>query len=339
LSRVDGNHPESTMSPFSFFIPTSAPGYTAFQLDKTFLSRYVNKKPSFGWDVFGEFIYLRTYSRVKDNGENEVWYETVERVVNGTFNMQKKWFLRCGLEWSDVKAQYTAQMMYDRIFHMKFLPPGRGLWAMGSPLTEELGLFAALNNCAFISTESIDDVYRPAKCFAFLMDASLLGVGVGFDTKGAGKVLITSPKMAAESHIYWISDSREGWVESTEILINSYLKPNSILPQFDYSRIRPRGSPIRGFGGIAGGPELLRELHESLKVVLNRNLGRMITVTTLVDIMNLIGKCVAGSSVRQTAEIAFGDANCQEYLDLKNYHLNLLHTWNGLYGGLSTGSH
>ena len=28
---------------------------------------------------------------------------------------------------------------FDRIFNFKFLPPGRGLWAMGSSLTEERG--------------------------------------------------------------------------------------------------------------------------------------------------------------------------------------------------------
>ena len=33
--------------------------------------------------------------------------------------------------------------MYDRIFNMKFLPPGRGLWAMGTAITEEKGLYAA----------------------------------------------------------------------------------------------------------------------------------------------------------------------------------------------------
>lgn len=42
--------------------------------------------------------------------------------------------------------------MYARMWAMKFLPPGRGLWAMGTPLTEERGMFAALNNCAFVST-------------------------------------------------------------------------------------------------------------------------------------------------------------------------------------------
>jgi ribonucleoside-triphosphate reductase len=30
-----------------------------------------------------------------------------------------------------------AMRMYDKIFTMKFLPPGRGLWAMGTPITEE----------------------------------------------------------------------------------------------------------------------------------------------------------------------------------------------------------
>ena len=52
---------------------------------------------------------------------------------------------------------------------------------MGSPITEQRQLYAALNNCAFVSTENLKDgVARP---FCFLMDASMLGVGVGFDTK------------------------------------------------------------------------------------------------------------------------------------------------------------
>lgn len=42
--------------------------------------------------------------------------------------------------------------MYDKIINFKFLPPGRGLWAMGTKITETKGLYAALNNCAFVST-------------------------------------------------------------------------------------------------------------------------------------------------------------------------------------------
>ena len=54
---------------------------------------------------------------------------------------------------------------------------------MGTPITLEKDLYAALNNCAFVSTkaESIDDFIET---FTFLMDGSMLGIGVGFDTKG-----------------------------------------------------------------------------------------------------------------------------------------------------------
>jgi len=45
-----------------------------------------------------------------------------------------------------------------------------------------------LNNCAFVSTKTIKDDY--SKPFTFLMDASMLGVGVGFDTKGAGEIVV-----------------------------------------------------------------------------------------------------------------------------------------------------
>lgn len=57
--------------------------------------------------------------------------------------------------------------------------------AVGSPLTEERHAYAALNNCAFVSTANVreDGASRP---FTFLMDAAMLGVGVGFDTDGAG---------------------------------------------------------------------------------------------------------------------------------------------------------
>ena len=38
--------------------------------------------------------------------------------------------------------------------------------------------------------------------------------------------------------------------------------------------------------------------------------------------MNHIGKCVVSGNVRRTAEIAFGEADDQEYIDLKDYDIN-----------------
>jgi hypothetical protein len=80
---------------------------------------------------------MRTYSRhIEAENRQEAWVDTVERVVNGTFNLAKRAMKESDLEWDEPQAQAEAQEMFDRMFHMKFLPPGRGLWAMGSKLTE-----------------------------------------------------------------------------------------------------------------------------------------------------------------------------------------------------------
>lgn len=290
-----------------------------FTLDQDFVDSYRTIKPPFGFNGLGELVYLRTYSRLKADGTNEQWFETVQRVVEGTYSMQLRWIKAQGLYWNDRKAQRSAQQMYERMFTMKFLPPGRGLWAMGSPLTEEKGLWAALNNCAFVSTDNlVEDLAEP---FVFLMDASMLGIGVGFDTKGAGQVTIADPKANGRAWGYQIPDTREGWVKSVEYLLLSYMGDGRYV-SFDYSLIRPEGAPIKGFGGVASGPAPLRELHETIRGVLDPLIGKPITITAITDIMNLIGKCVVAGNVRRTAEIVFGDPMSDEYLDLKNYQKN-----------------
>jgi ribonucleoside-triphosphate reductase (thioredoxin) len=37
--------------------------------------------------------------------------------------------------------------------------------------------------------------------------------------------------------------------------------------------------------------------------------------------MNLIGKCVVSGNIRRTAEIAFGEFDDQEFINLKNYEM------------------
>ena len=290
-----------------------------FQLSDNFVDKYKRKKPPFGFNGLGELVYMRTYSRIKENGKNERWWETVRRVVEGTYSMQKKWIDSHQLGWNPWQAQKSAQEMYDRIFNMKFLPPGRGLWAMGTAITEKKKLYAALNNCAFVSTKTIKEDY--AKPFCFLMDASMLGVGVGFDTKGAGEILVKGINKDRKITTYQIPDTREGWVKSLKLLLESYFHGTNEV-EFDYSLIRSEGEPIKGFGGVSSGPDPLEEVHNDIKKVLEGNSGKPITITTIVDIMNLIGKCVVAGNVRRTAEIVFGDPDSEEYLDLKNYKVN-----------------
>ena len=240
--------------------------------------------------------------------------------MNGTYTMQKEWHSKSQLPWKESHIQSEAQEMYDRIFKMKFLPPGRGLWAMGTALTSTRKLYAALNNCAFVSTADLDK--DPSGPFCFLMDASMLGVGVGFDTLGAGRVTVNQD-VSVSSHEHYIEDSREGWVESVRILINAYLgsaEPTSV-PAFNYSLLRPKGAPIKGFGGTSQGAEPLRQLHEDIARILGHDRSgdssSTLSVTDIVDLMNLIGKCVVSGNVRRTAEIAFGSPDSKEYIGKK----------------------
>ncbi|HCX23088.1 MAG TPA: fused protease/ribonucleoside-triphosphate reductase [Cytophagales bacterium] len=290
-----------------------------FRLSELFMAKYRRKKAPFGFNGLGELVYNRTYSRLKDDGKNEQWWETVQRVVEGTFNMQKQHIDAHGLGWNAWKAQHSAQEMYDRIFNMKFLPPGRGLWAMGTPITEKKNLHAALNNCAFVSTDQLKSDF--SKPFAFLMDASMLGVGVGFDTKGEQTIILKGPNPARKEEVYLIPDTREGWVESLKMLLDSYsLGTGAII--LDYTDIRPAGVPIKGFGGESSGPDPLIELHEKSREILDAEIGKPLSITAIVDIMNLIGKCVVAGNVRRSAEIVFGEPDSEEYLDLKNYEVN-----------------
>jgi len=305
--------------PLAALTQTPPPGYKPFELPADFVAEFASRAAPFGFNGLGKLVYERTYARPTPDGGREHWHETVRRVVNGTFNMQKQWLERNELGWDGDLADAQARDMYERIFEMKFLPPGRGLWAMGTPITEERRLFAALNNCAFVSTDKLhEDCAAP---FTFLMEAAMLGVGVGFDTLGAGLVHVRGPSASSAPRTYQIPDSREGWVQSLRLIIESYVHGTEPVA-FDYALVRPAGSPIRGFGGVASGPGPLRELHESTRASLEANKGKALTVTTIVDVMNLVGRCVVAGNVRRTAEIAFGNPNDPEYVNLKNYEVN-----------------
>lgn len=285
----------------------------SFKLSEDFITKYANTH--IPWTPIGEFTYLRTYSRVKDDGTKERWHETIRRVVEGTFEVQRQHCESLRLSWNSAKAQNSAKIMYDKMFNFKFLPSGRGLWMMGTQFVKERGSLA-LNSCAGITTEDI--LTRGSFAFTWTMDALMLGVGVGFDTKGADKLAVHQPK---PDGTFIIPDSREGWVESLGVLLDAFFlgKP---LPIFDYSHIRPYGAAIKGFGGVASGPEPLQTLHTSITALLTQRVGHKLTSVDIVDIMNMIGVCVVAGNVRRSATISLGSWNDRSYTTMKDYNLH-----------------
>lgn len=329
---------------------------SGYSLDKKFVQSYRNSAPSFGFGVLSDVVYRRTYSRTsyrKTEGGlpeecvKELFYETIERVINGTFTMMNERLSEVGTCLPEDKDKF-AKSMYDKIFNFKFSPPGRGFWAHGTDLVLKKKLYPALNNCAFVSTENIEK--EGATPFLFAEDQLMLGLGVGFDTRGAGKIQIKAPTMnsdeildkerlieqlsLSEKTIYereyirnntgysqfLIPDTREGWVQATGRLINSYFRGEQAVV-FDYSQIRKNGEPLKTFGGVSAGPAPLMEVHSELRRLLDADVGTYITVTRIVDIFNLIARAVIAGNIRRSSQIALSELT-DEFTNLKNYEVN-----------------
>lgn len=296
-----------------------------FELDASFIAEFENKQPQ--WGPIGYVTYKRTYARGLDtiyprhaelarlaglHGTEEYWL-TLVRVVEGMYTILGDHCNRLRTPWDPIRAQHKAQETYRLMWEFKFLPPGRGLWMMGTPAVDKVG-GGSLNNCSFVSSKDIAaDFSEP---FCVLMDFSMLGVGVGFDTRGAGLVKIRRPKRP-KNFVHLVGDSREGWVEALRLLLDAYAV-GGYLPEFDFSQVRPAGSPIKGFGGTSSGAGPLKEMLASIGDLLTARIGKAITSSDIVDICNMIGRCVVAGNIRRSAEIAFGEPTDEAFLELKD---------------------
>jgi len=303
----------------------------------------MNMNPQFGFNGLGEVVFRRTYSR-----NNESWNDVVIRVVEGVFSIRKNHYLTNSLHWCDDKWQTFSREMAISLFNMEWLPPGRGLWMMGTEFTYNRGS-TALNNCS--ATDTREDLVHSAE---WTMDCLMNGVGVGFTTYWRGEASIPDK---SDFEDYVIPDSREGWVQSLILLMCAYIDSpkygKNKFPKFNYSVIRKKGLPIQGFGGLSSGPEPLEKLHNRVESYLDafclRKLNTRVKIykeykseggqsewkeeevevnkdyghTRLVaDIFNAIGACVVAGNVRRSAEISLGDVEDLEFLNLKNYKEN-----------------
>lgn len=321
--------------------------YLSYTMRDSFFDNhnYRNLRPDFGFpmgqgNTLGEHSWITKYARRKEDGTRERFWEGLRRVIEGMYSIQKDHAARYKLPWNELQAHESAEEAYTRAFLGKWSPPGRGLWMMGTELVNGKGDSSALQNCAFLSTLNIADLEDPSRPFTRMMDMSMLGVGVGFDTLGAGKITLNNPLAFGSARFvpHMVADSREGWCEATGNLLRSFFMPNRRFPIFDYSKVRPAGTPIKTFGGIAAGPGPLVKLHAHLVGLLRDRDGQVLTSSDITDIMNMVGKCVVSANVRRSAQIALGQPDDEDFLDLKDWSKQPVRMGRDGWGHLSNNS-
>lgn len=94
---------------------SAADSIRSFKLSDSFLDEYRDKQPAWGYNGLGYVVYKRTYARTKPDETLEEFWETCKRVVEGTYDVQKRHCKNLRLPWDDRKSQRSAQEMYRRM--------------------------------------------------------------------------------------------------------------------------------------------------------------------------------------------------------------------------------
>ena len=269
------------------------------------------------WGPVGYVTYKRTYARTIGD-RTEEWSETIERVLSA-----------CRTQLNVGFTPAEEQDVRDMMMSLKGTVAGRFLWQLGTDTVGKLGL-PSLQNCAFTV---VDEPIRP---FTWAFEMLMLGAGVGFNIqrenvyqlpKVKNKVQITrSDKNDAD---FIVPDSREGWVELLRRVLEASFVTGTGF-SFATHLIRSKGSPIKGFGGTASGPEDLVKGIANIVSVLNARSGKRLRPIDCLDIMNIIGMIVVAGNVRRSAEIAIGDYDDIEFLRAKRWDLGALPNWRAM---------
>ena len=266
----------------------------------------------------GYVTYKRTYSRPTKNGKTEEWHDTIDRVVDACKNQLEVGFTK------------TEEDSLRRIMaNLKGTVAGRFLWQLGTKTVDKLGL-PSLQNCAFVVCD------EPIRPFTWAFEMLMLGSGVGFNIQREHvyqipKVLkkVKVERMDVNDADFIVPDSREGWVE----LMRRVLEASFVTGQgFTYAchLIRSKGSPIKGFGGVASGPQDLVWGIGEINNILNSRAGKRLRSIDCLDIMNIIGRIVVAGNVRRSAQIALGDYDDFDFLRAKRWDLGNIPNWRAM---------
>lgn len=278
-------------------------------------------KKEIPWGPIGYPTFKRTYARRINESDpssrTEEFEETIDRVIKA-----------CDKQLGVGFTETDQEEIRDYFLSLKGIVAGRFLWQLGTKTVDKLGLFS-LQNCSFTV---VDEPIRP---FTWAMDALMLGSGVGYNIQR--EYVYELPKVRKAKIIridtkdadFIVPDSRQGWVELLHRVLESHFITGK---SFSYSTIcvRGKGTPIKGFGGLASGPEELCWGMTEISKVLNSRSGKKVRPIDCLDIMNIIGFVVVSGNVRRSAQVAIGDMDDLQFLHAKRWDLGNIPSWRAM---------
>lgn len=250
---------------------------------------------NFSNKLLSDIVAFRTYSKFLSHlGRRESLEETINR------NMQMHLQMFPKLSRDIIKA-------YQRVHELKVMPSMRGLQFAGDAVLKN---HARQYNCSYAP---INDT----KVFSEAMFLLLSGVGFGFSVQKLHVDTLPKIQQPKEEGTYIIHDSIQGWAEAVNTLVEAYFYAK-IKPQFDYSKIRAKGSYLVTTGAKAPGPEPLKKMLELLEEKLKVAIGRKLKPIETHDIVCIISDAVLAGGIRRAALISLFDRTDNEMLKCKH---------------------
>ena len=259
--------------------------------------------------LYQEFIHLSRYSRwMYDENRRETWTETVDRYFTFFKEHLKE------LHNYDLNEE-VSQALRNSVLSLDVMPSMRCLMSAGEALKREN---IAGYNCSYIS---IDRVQSFDEILYILMN----GTGVGFSVER--QFISNLPSVGEQFHTtdstIIVADSKQGWARALKELIGMLYVGQ--IPQWDLSRVRPAGSPLKTFGGRASGPEPLESLFKFCINVFKAAAGRKLNSVECHDIVCKIGEVVVVGGVRRSALISLSNVSDDRMRHAKDNGGKLIH--------------
>ncbi len=244
------------------------------------------------------FMFYDKYSRYNwELGRRETWVETVDRVVDYLITLSK-----------GVLGRSVYDRIHEAIRTMRVMPSMR-LLAMAGPAAERNS--ASIYNCSHLPVRDVD-------AFAEAMLISMAGCGVGYSVERENVEQFPRIKRqtGVKRPVHVVDDSTEGWAEALRYGLQTWFEGEDV--EYDYSRVRPAGTPLLTKGGRASGPEPLRAVLDFCRAKLLSRQGSFLRTIDAHDMMCVTGGAAVSGGVRRTAMIAIFDYDDAEMRTCKD---------------------
>ena len=243
-----------------------------------------------------DYMLVSRYARfLPEMGRRETFPEAVGRVRD----MHLRTF---------PSAEEDIRWAFEQVVDKRCLPSMRSMQFGGQAIEKN---HARMYNCTFGICDRIE-FFREG---LYLL---LCGTGVGFSVEF--EHVDKLPELASsvdESTVihFTVPDTIEGWADAMHELVVSYME--GYLVEFNYSKIRSRGSVLKTSGGRAPGHVPLRRALERCRHIMDGALGRKLKPIECYDLMMHAADAVIAGGVRRSATICLFSPDDGEMMNAK----------------------